>query len=600
MLALTGAVLTLLSPPAPAAAAGGPVTRLVVWGDSMTQVWPGYLADLVDLPMLYMGKGATTVQDTRNAFTAWVAVHENDADFDTTGHICWCGHTNLNGPNSQDPAADYTTIVPALQDMAGLVPAGMFMPIGLTTGPEAPWGSNAYRLTVDDLNDATATAVNERMRAAFPATYAEVRRYLVTDGLRITGIPATAEDEANIAYDFPPRSLRTDNGNPSHLNEPGRRVAAARLDDLLRERGWVAPRSPDRDADGFDDGVDNCPTVANADQADNNGDGVGNACVNAVSASTLDLDMVEGRAGVTFSIALSGPVAITTTVDYETVGTTATSGVDYTPMSGRAVFPPGDQLAYVRIPVATDTLVEPDEFFDFVISNPSSPLSVLQGSGLGTIENDDVVDPLPILVRQVPAPDATGIGTPTNVLAVFSEPVTRVDYRTVQLYDAAGQAVPATVTYTAGNRTATLDPTANLRNDTRYTVKVGPGIRGSGNQPMVALSWDFLTGPPPTVRGTAPAAGVSGVSVNTNLGALFSEAVLRVSPMTFTLTDSTGQVVPAVVTRSGTTNKWILNPNAALARGTRYTATILGGPQMITDVAGNFMTTSSWTFTTAP
>jgi len=43
-----------------------------------------------------------------------------------------------------------------------------------------------------------------------------------------------------------------------------------------------APYSiPDQDADGMADGVDNCPAVANSDQADSNHDGVGDACTQA-------------------------------------------------------------------------------------------------------------------------------------------------------------------------------------------------------------------------------------------------------------------------------------------------------------------------------
>jgi hypothetical protein len=34
----------------------------------------------------------------------------------------------------------------------------------------------------------------------------------------------------------------------------------------------------DFDADGVDDGVDNCPSIANADQADADHDGIGNVC----------------------------------------------------------------------------------------------------------------------------------------------------------------------------------------------------------------------------------------------------------------------------------------------------------------------------------
>lgn len=42
--------------------------------------------------------------------------------------------------------------------------------------------------------------------------------------------------------------------------------------------GLAAPARMDRDGDGVPDGNDNCPTVANPDQADYEGDGLGDAC----------------------------------------------------------------------------------------------------------------------------------------------------------------------------------------------------------------------------------------------------------------------------------------------------------------------------------
>lgn len=211
--------------PASSSAAPRPVTQIAVWGDSMTQVWPDYLQDLVGVPVLKLGAGGETVQETKARFDAWVQA--NPSQLATTGHLCWCGHPNTNRQNN-----DPESVVPTLRAMANQVPRGLFMPIGLTNGPTEGAGTEAYRVIVE--------GVNVDMASAFRSAYAEVRRFLVTDGLDVAGIEPTPEDRANIAIDVPPASLRTDGpGNPAHLNDAGRRVTAIRLNDLVRAVGWV-------------------------------------------------------------------------------------------------------------------------------------------------------------------------------------------------------------------------------------------------------------------------------------------------------------------------------------------------------------------------
>ncbi len=66
----------------------------------------------------------------------------------------------------------------------------------------------------------------------------------------------------------------------------------------------------DWDNDGVEDGSDNCPTIANADQADGDGDGIGNACVTAYALVFTSNPGDEVTAGVPFSIAVAlGPLA---------------------------------------------------------------------------------------------------------------------------------------------------------------------------------------------------------------------------------------------------------------------------------------------------
>src|SRR5690349_22961951 len=55
------------------------------------------------------------------------------------------------------------------------------------------------------------------------------------------------------------------------------------------------PICPDTDSDGFHDGVDNCRDVANADQADLDGDGTGDACDVDVDRSEEHTSELQSR-----------------------------------------------------------------------------------------------------------------------------------------------------------------------------------------------------------------------------------------------------------------------------------------------------------------
>jgi Bacterial Ig-like domain/Chitobiase/beta-hexosaminidase C-terminal domain len=216
--------------------------------------------------------------------------------------------------------------------------------------------------------------------------------------------------------------------------------------------------------------------------------------------------------------------------------------------------------------------------------------------------------PAPTVSGRSPGVNATAVGVANNVTATFNEAVSAINGTTVKLQPvtatgALGTAVGATVSYNTTTRVATLDPTANLTADTKYTVTLTNAIKDVAGNPLAATTWSFTTGPAPTVTARTPAANATGVSRTANVTATFGEAVNRVTTTTFTLrplssTGTLGTAVTAVVSRNGTTNQWILNPSATLAASTKYRVTLTGGTAGIGDLAGNPLSNATWDFTT--
>lgn len=577
LMALFAATVALAVPTASQSsnAAGGPVTQVIVWGDSMSLTWGDFLQPLLGVPVISKGVGAEDIQRTESRFKSWLADPTNADKIATTGHLCWCGHVNRN-PQHVGTNKDADTIVPTLQRMAAQVPFGQFMPIGLTNGPQAP-GPNpnatpptaASRDYVLMINDQTAkmTAINEIMASprptGFGASYAEVREYLVTDGLRLRGITPTATDLANIAVDVPPRSLRRDTEDPdtdAHLNDAGKRVTASRLNDLIRAAGWLTPSQ-----------YQGSTTSA---------------------GSTPNPSIVGQEIQLTASVrSASGTSTPTGSVQFYVDGLASGESVAV-PGSGNVMSSP------------TATLAAGEHRIDAVYSGDAT-FATSSGWFNQVVNGSGSQGPPPALVTATPVANATAIVQGSNVTATFSESVTGVSGTTFKLTNPVGTLISATVTYSPSTFVATLDPAANLAADTRYTATLSGGstaIRDADGNSLATTSWTFLTGPAPTVTATAPADGATGVSRTANITATFNEQVNGVSGSTFTLTDSvTGAVVPAGVSHARFNNKWILNPSVTLAANTRYTITLTEGPTAIRDLAGNPMIPiAPRSFTTGP
>ncbi|MHA7155983.1 Ig-like domain-containing protein [Arthrobacter sp. TMN-50] len=209
----------------------------------------------------------------------------------------------------------------------------------------------------------------------------------------------------------------------------------------------------------------------------------------------------------------------------------------------------------------------------------------------------------PTVTVRTPGSNARGVSATGNITATFSEAVTGVSGTTFTLRNAAGTAIGATVSYNTTTRVATLNPTATLPADTRYTATLTGGttaIRDGAGNPLATQSWTFTTGPAPTVTARTPGSNATGVSTTGNITATFSEAVTGVSGTTVVLRTSAGTAVTATVSYNTTTRVATLSPSATLAAGTVYRATLSGGTAAIRDLIGNPLTTTAWSFTTGP
>jgi Calx-beta domain/PASTA domain len=115
------------------------------------------------------------------------------------------------------------------------------------------------------------------------------------------------------------------------------------------------------------------------------------------SLSINDVSVGEGNAGSTnavFTVTLSTSASQAISVNYSTADGTAVAGADYTAAAGAITFAPGETTKTVAVPVVGETAFEGTETFAVNLSNPSLA-NVGDGSGVGTIVNDDAAPPPP-------------------------------------------------------------------------------------------------------------------------------------------------------------------------------------------------------------
>lgn len=118
--------------------------------------------------------------------------------------------------------------------------------------------------------------------------------------------------------------------------------------------------------------------------------------------SVADVSTTEGNSGtknLLFTVKLSkSDRTRTITASYTTVNGTALAGSDYTATSGTVTIAPGTTSSTIAVAILGDTVVEPNETFQLVLSNPVNAV-LADGTAVGTITNDDSsnVSTVPVL-----------------------------------------------------------------------------------------------------------------------------------------------------------------------------------------------------------
>jgi hypothetical protein len=109
-----------------------------------------------------------------------------------------------------------------------------------------------------------------------------------------------------------------------------------------------------------------------------------------------DVAVSEGNSGTTsavFTVSLSAASGLPVTAAWTTADGSALAGSDYTAAAGNLTFAPGETTRTITVAVLGDAVVEPDESFSVALSGASGA-AVTDGSGLGTIVNDDATTPV--------------------------------------------------------------------------------------------------------------------------------------------------------------------------------------------------------------
>jgi hypothetical protein len=284
---------------------------------------------------------------------------------------------------------------------------------------------------------------------------------------------------------------------------------------------------------------------------------------------------INTKIGATFNEAMN-PTTITnlTFKVTKTFGVPVTGTVTYSGVN--AVFTPAANLPANTLLTATITTAAKD-----VAGNAMAANFVWSFTTLATADTTP-----PTVIATIPVNGAKNVSVNTKFGATFSEGMTPLTITNLTfLVTGPAGAVSGTVAYAGVN--AVFTPDSALLGNTLYTGTITTGAKDLAGNPMAAnFTWNFTTIAAadtiaPTVISTDPVNNTTGIAIDKEIAALFSEDMdsVTLTNVTFTVSGASGTVSYDALTKTAK-----FKPIAPLTTNTTYTATITTGAE---DVAGN-------------
>ncbi|MEQ1816047.1 MAG: Calx-beta domain-containing protein, partial [Nitrosomonas sp.] len=173
-------------------------------------------------------------------------------------------------------------------------------------------------------------------------------------------------------------------------------------------------------------------------------DGIGTATIFENDAAPIgnsrisvdDVVVDESQTYADFLVRLDAPNTAAVTVNYATSANTAAFNSDYLHLTGSLMFAPGEMVKTVRVSLLGGTTAEVVESFQLVLSSPSGNATIVDGSALATIIDNDAPSGTP--VASITDAIVDEVDQTATVTVILNKPST-----SGVTFDVAGQNVTA-------------------------------------------------------------------------------------------------------------------------------------------------------------